>query len=214
MVNKDLPTKRQSQILDFLKSYQAEHGYAPSVRDIAKAVSLSSPSTVHLHLQALENKGLIRRGKDAARAIVILDGEKSDDRQMADIIEIDRHTVALPVVGDVAAGTPILAVENVTDTFALPKQVVGNNSSYMLTIKGESMIDAGIYNGDYVVVKQQNNANNGDIVVALLDDEATVKTFYKEKDRVRLQPENETMEPIYTTDVQILGKVVALLRSL
>jgi repressor LexA len=214
MTTSDAPTKRQTQILDFIKSFIAEKHYAPSVRQIGKAVNLASPSTVHMHLQALENKGLISRGKEEARAIVVLDKPDPNAPPATNIIELDRNTVALPVLGRVAAGEPIFAEQNVEDTFALPQQVVGDTSSFMLTIKGESMIDAGIYDGDYVVVKEQSNANNGDIVVALLGEEATVKTFYKEKDRIRLQPQNQTMEPIYATDAKILGKVVALLRSL
>jgi repressor LexA len=221
-------SERQGDILDFLEGFIAKNGYPPSVREIGEAVGLSSSSTVHSHLNTLENKGLIRRDPSSARALTITgQGEKrlgivrpsgakggGADGQGAPLERLPRNVVELPVVGRVAAGAPILAEQNVEESFVLPTQVVGDTGSFLLTVKGESMIEAGILDGDYVVVKEQPTANNGEIVVALLDDEATVKTFYREPDRIRLQPENSSMEPIYTRDVTILGKVIALLRTL
>ncbi|MCL2756760.1 MAG: transcriptional repressor LexA [Coriobacteriia bacterium] len=205
-------TKRQEEVLSFLRRFTIKNGYPPSVREIGAAVGLSSSSTVHAHLQALENKGLIKRDASSARALVILVDmdDETDERAQ----KLDRNVVRLPVVGRVAAGVPIYAEENIEDTLALPTQIVGDTGSFMLTIQGESMIEAGIMDGDYVVVREQSHADNGDIVVALLGDDATVKTFYKEEGRIRLQPQNYTMEPIYATEVIILGKVIALLRTL
>jgi repressor LexA len=207
---------RQQGILDFLGDFIAKNGYPPSVREIGEAVGLSSSSTVHSHLNALENKGFIKRDPSSARALTVID---HNCQPMADIVDIKparlpAHTVELPLLGRVAAGTPSYAEQNIEDTMVLPTQIVGDYSSFLLTVKGESMIEAGIFDGDYVVVKEQNTASNGDIVVALIDDEATVKTFYREPDRIRLQPENHTMEPIYSRDVMILGKVIALLRTM
>ncbi|MDR3052314.1 MAG: transcriptional repressor LexA [Coriobacteriales bacterium] len=214
MTKKEL-TNRQREILDYLRTATAKNGYPPSVREIGDAIGLSSSSTVHTHLHALENKGYIRRDSSAARALVILDPATIEESSsLSDEPDVFRNVVTLPLVGRVAAGAPILAEQNIEETYPLPSQIVGDSSSFMLTVKGESMIEAGILDGDYVVVKEQPTANNGDIVVALLDDEATVKTFYREPNRIRLQPENQTMDPIYTTDVTILGKVVALLRAL
>ncbi|MDR2492371.1 MAG: transcriptional repressor LexA [Coriobacteriales bacterium] len=212
MPSREALTKRQQEILDFLKHFSAENGYPPSVREIGDAIGLSSSSTVHSHLQALESKGCIKRDASAARALAILDG--NDAFGGAFNPHSDRNTVHLPVVGRVAAGEPLYAEQNIDDTFALPTQLVGDTGSFMLTIRGDSMIEAGIYDGDYIVVREQRTANNGDIVVALLGDDATVKTFYREDDRIRLQPENATMSPIYATEVTILGKVIALLRAL
>lgn len=207
---------RQQHILDFLKEFTLRNGYPPSVREVGEAVGLSSSSTVHSHLNALENKGYIRRDPSSARALTVIDVE--GDTQTPSTFEgnpqLPRNVVELPVVGRVAAGAPILADQNIEESFMLPTQIVGDSSSFLLTVKGESMIEAGILDGDYVVVKEQPTANNGEIVVALIEDEATVKTFYKESDRIRLQPENNTMEPIYVRDVTILGKVIALLRTL
>jgi repressor LexA len=188
------------------------------VREIGEAVGLSSSSTVHSHLNALEDKGYIKRDPASARALTIIE-QDYQPAAMAEVVDLKparlpSNTVALPVLGRVAAGIPSLAEQNVEDTLILPTQIVGDYSSFLLTVKGESMIEAGIFDGDYVVVKEQKTANNGDIVVALIDDEATVKTFYKEPDRVRLQPENHTMDPIYSRDVMILGKVIALLRTI
>ncbi|MCL1879370.1 MAG: transcriptional repressor LexA [Actinomycetia bacterium] len=206
-------SKRQKEVLDFLRAYIDQNAYPPSVREICEAVGLSSPSTVHAHLNSLEEKGYIRREGAAARAISLIEADDGASPS-EDFDHLLRNVVSLPLVGQVAAGAPILAVENIEENLPLPKQVVGDTASFLLTVRGESMIDAGILNGDYVVVREQPTANNGDIVVALIDDEATVKTFYRETDRIRLQPENPTMEPIYVRDVTILGRVIALLRRL
>jgi repressor LexA len=209
-------SERQQDILDFLSDFITENGYPPSVREIGEAVGLSSSSTVHSHLNALENKGFIRRDPSSARALTVLGrhNETTDKANPIAAARLPRNVVELPLVGRVAAGIPTLAEENVEESLILPTQIVGDASSFLLTVKGESMIDAGILDGDYVVVKEQPTANNGEIVVALIDDEATVKTFYREPDRIRLQPENSSMKPIYTRDITILGKVIALLRTL
>lgn len=200
-------TRRQQQILDFIRSELHRIGYPPSVREIGEAVGLSSSSTVHSHLAALETKGFIRRDPSKPRALEVLDFRDTDSA-------IDYGSVhAVPVVGQVAAGQPILAAENIEQTLPLPTEFSGDHT-FILRVRGESMIDAGIYEGDFVVVKQQTHAENGDIVVAMIDDDATVKTFYREPDRIRLQPQNATMSPIYARDVTILGRVVALFRRL
>lgn len=196
---------RQLAILNFIKSELQKKGYPPSVREIGEAVGLSSSSTVHGHLAHLEEKGYIRRDPTKPRAIEVLDGSSNFVR---------KEIINVPIVGKVAAGQPILAVENVEDTFPLPVDFVNNDNVFMLSVRGESMINAGILDGDYVLVRQQSHAKNGDIVVALLEDEATVKTFYKEKDYIRLQPENPALDPIYTTDVKVLGKVIGVFRRL
>lgn len=198
---------KQIRILNFIKNELQTKGYPPAVREICKAVNLKSTSTVHGHLSKLEKKGYIRKDPTKPRAIEILD--KNDEG-----IFSRKEIVNVPIVGKVTAGQPILAVENIEDTFPVPVDLVENNSAFMLSVQGESMIEAGILDGDYVLVKQQNIAINGDIVVALLEDEATVKTFYKEKDHVRLQPQNKLMDPIITRDVKILGKVVGVYRTL
>lgn len=193
---------KQQQILSYLKSEVQKKGYPPSVREICQAVGLKSTSTVHAHLSRLEKKGYIRRNPTKPRAIEILD--QTDKK---DVIEV-------PIVGTITAGTPILAVQNIEDTFPLPVNLLNYDTDvFMLRVKGESMIDAGIFDRDLILVRQQSSADNGDIVVALLDDSATVKTYYKEKDYVRLQPENATMSPIITKDVKILGKVIGLFRK-
>jgi repressor LexA len=200
-------TKRQQQILDYIRGEIHRCGYPPSVREIGEAVGLSSSSTVHSHLAALEAKGFIRRDPAKPRALEVLD-YRDNDRG------IDYGSVrAVPVVGQVAAGQPILAAENIEQTMSLPAEMA-DDQTFILRVKGESMIEAGIMDGDFVVVHQQQTANNGEIVVAMLDDSATVKTFYREADRIRLQPENSSMEPIYSRDVTILGKVVALFRRI
>jgi len=201
---KDL-TQRQQQILDFIRAEIHRKGFPPSVREIGEAVGLSSSSTVHSHLAALEAKGYIRRDPSKPRALEVLDFR--DTERAVDYGQVS----AVPVVGQVAAGQPILAAENIEQTMPLPVELAGDNT-FILRVRGESMIDAGILDGDFVVVRQQGHADNGDIVVAMLDDEATVKTYFREPDRIRLQPENPTMEPIYARDVQIQGKVVALFR--
>ena len=205
-------TKRQQQIYDFIRAYQQEKGYPPSVREMAAAVGLSSPSTVHAHLSALEDHGLIKRDKTKPRALEVFEQDGTSVKTAEVRAMPDRGSVSLPLVGRVAAGMPILAEQNVEDTFSLPTEIVTDSSSFVLEVHGNSMVNVGIYNGDYIVVREQKSAMNGEIVVAMIDGEATVKTFYKEHGRVRLQPENDAMEPIFATNPTILGKVVALLR--
>lgn len=210
--------KRQLAIYDFIRTYSTEHGYPPSVREIGAAVGLASPSTVHMHLKVLEEHGLIRRDSKKPRTIEVVDKQASsaDDQapQASVSQDVDRNLISLPLVGRVAAGTPILAEQNVEETLTLPTSIVGDASSFILRVRGESMINAGIFDGDYIVVKEQRDAHNGEIVVALIDDSATVKTFYRERDRVRLQPENDSMDPIYVDNPVILGRVTALIRSI
>ena len=208
--------KRQLAIYDFIRSYSDEHGYPPSVREIGAAVGLASPSTVHMHLKALEEQGLIKRDSKKPRTIEVM-GKQAPETQtrLASVSQqLNDNVIRLPLVGRVAAGVPILAEQNVEETLALPTSVVGDASSFILRVRGDSMINAGIFDGDYIVVREQRDAHDGEIVVALIDDSATVKTFYRERDRVRLQPENDTMEPIYATNPVILGRVTALIRSL
>ena len=210
--------KRQLAIYDFIRTYSTEHGYPPSVREIGAAVGLASPSTVHMHHKVLEEHGLIRRDSKKPRTIEVVDKQASStDEQVPQASvsqDVDRNLISLPLVGRVAAGTPILAEQNVEETLTLPTSIVGDASSFILRVRGESMINAGIFDGDYIVVKEQHDAHNGEIVVALIDDSATVKTFYRERDRVRLQPENDSMDPIYVDDPVILGRVTALIRSI
>lgn len=200
-------SKRQQDILDFIKSEVKSKGYPPSVREIGAAVGLASSSTVHGHLARLESKGFIRRDPTKPRAIEIL---KLDEELIP-----HQRTVSVPLVGKVTAGLPISAIENIEEYFPLPEHLVPTEDHvFMLEIVGESMIEAGILDGDYVIVRQQQTANNGEIVVAMTeDDEATVKRFFKEKDFFRLQPENSNMEPIILRDVSILGKVIGLYRQ-
>lgn len=198
-------TQKQVEILLYIKSEIQRQGYPPSVRDICKGVDLKSTSTVHSYLEKIESKGYIRKDPTKPRAIEIL--EKNDDS-----LFISKKTVDIPIVGRVTAGSPILAVENIEDTYPVPLDIVEGHDVFMLKVQGESMIEAGILSGDLVLVKKQNSASNGDIVVALLEDEATVKTFYKEKDLIRLQPENQFMKPILTKEVSVLGKVIGLYR--
>lgn len=199
-------SKRQEDILTFIKDEVKKKGYPPSVREIGKAVGLASSSTVHGHLERLESKGLIRRDPTKPRAIEILDQEET-------AIAV-KNTVNLPLVGKVTAGVPISAVENIEEYFPFPEQLIPSDEQvFLLEIVGESMIEAGIHDGDYVIVRQQKTANNGDIVVAMTEEnEATVKRFYKENGYFRLQPENSNMEPIIVQNVSILGKVVGLYR--
>ena len=207
-------TKRQQEIFDFIKKYSARYGYPPTVRDIGKAVGLASSSTVHAHLANLEKAGLLRRDPSKPRAIELLDRAIEGVRDTAG--SAVRSVVGgggLPVVGQVAAGAPVLAEENIEDTIAVPAEAGGESGQFVLRVKGDSMIEAGILEGDYVVVREQETADDGEIVVALVGEEATVKTFYRESDHVRLQPENPTLEPIRTRDVQILGRVVGLFRT-
>lgn len=207
-------TKRQQQIYDFIRSYQKEKGYPPSVREMAAAVGLSSPSTVHAHLSALEEHGLIKRDATKPRALEVFNTDGSSVKLDEVKDTSTRGTVSLPLVGRVAAGMPILAEQNIEDTFTIPSEIATDSSSFILEVHGDSMINVGIFNGDYIVVREQKSAMNGEIVVAMIDGEATVKTFYKEQGRVRLQPENDTMEPIYAESPVILGKVVALMRRM
>lgn len=198
-----LLSSRQKQIINYIKETLRSKGYPPSVREIGEAVGLSSSSTVHTHLSKLEELGFIKRDPTKPRAIEVLD--EAPWRQKA--------ITAVPLVGRVTAGQPILAVENIEETYPLPVDLIGTEDVFMLSVEGESMINAGILNGDYILVREQNYANNGDIVVALIDEEAaTVKRFFKEKDCIRLQPENDFMEPIYSQNVYILGKVVGIFR--
>ncbi|MGI5838293.1 MAG: transcriptional repressor LexA [bacterium] len=196
-------TERQRKILTYIKDRLREKGYPPSVREIGRAVGLNSSSTVHGHLRRLEGKGYLRRDPTKPRAIEVLDDEFNRLRD---------QLVPVPLVGKITAGKPILAVENIEDTYPLPADFAHGNELFMLSVRGESMIEAGILDGDYVVVNRQNTADNGEIVVALLGEEATVKRYYREKDHIRLQPENPAMEPIITRDARVIGKVVALLR--
>lgn len=205
-------TKRQQQIYDFIRTYQKEKGYPPSVREMAAAVGLSSPSTVHAHLSALEDLGLIKRDATKPRALEVFNSDGSAINASEIRETSTRGTISLPLVGRVAAGLPILAEQNVEDTFTLPTEIATDSSSFVLEVHGNSMINAGIFNGDYIIVREQKSVMNGEIIVAMIDGEATVKTFYKERGRVRLQPENDAMEPIYADNPTILGKVVALMR--
>ncbi|MBA2517683.1 MAG: transcriptional repressor LexA [Solirubrobacterales bacterium] len=204
-ISKDL-TKRQQEIFDFIKKYSARYGYPPTVRDIGKAVGLASSSTVHAHLANLEKVGLLRRDPSKPRAIEMLD-------KAADAVKAVVRPTGLPLVGQVAAGTPILAEENIEDYVSVPDLAGGNEGEYVLRVRGESMKNAGILPGDYVVVRPQDTAVDGEIVVALVGEEATVKRFFKEADHVRLQPENETMEPIRSREVRVLGRVVGVFRQ-
>lgn len=198
-------TAKQQEILEYIKENILKKGYPPAVREICEAVHLKSTSSVHSHLETLERNGYIRRDPTKPRAIEILDDEFALTR---------REMVQVPMIGTVAAGQPILAQENIEDYFPIPANLLPNAETFMLRIKGESMIDAGIYDGDRVIVSQTNVAENGDIVVALIEDSATVKRYYKEKGYYRLQPENATMEPIIVNDLEILGKVIGLFRMM
>ena len=209
-------TKRQQEIFDFIKRYSAKYGYPPTVRDIGKAVGLASSSTVHAHLANLEKLGLLRRDPSKPRAIELLDRMREDlggaVGSMADNVR-SLTRPGLPLVGQVAAGSPVLAEENIEDYVQVPRVAGGEDGEYVLRVRGESMRDAGILEGDFVVVRPQQTASDGDVVVALVGEEATVKRFFREADHVRLQPENREMEPIRSKDVRILGRVVGLFRS-
>ena len=207
--------KREKDILKFIETELNENGYPPSVREIGKAVGLSSTATVHGYLAKLTKKGYIKKEDQKGRTLRVLKGGLADNEKPSPKpLYNGRELVDVPVIGKITAGAPILAVENVTDTFPIPIDFVGNSESFMLTVRGESMIEAGILDGDYILVKRQNSARNGQIVVALIEDEATVKTFYKEKDYIRLQPENSTMDPIIVPDCKILGVVGGVFRKL
>ena len=198
-------TDKQREILEYIKETILSKGYPPAVREICEAVHLKSTSSVHSHLETLEKNGFIRRDPTKPRTIEILDDDFALTR---------REMVNIPVLGTVAAGAPILAEENIEDYMPMPVEMLPNKEVFMLKVKGESMIDAGIFNNDRVIVAKQPTANNGDMVVALVDDSATVKTFYKENGHIRLQPENASMDPIIVDDVQILGKVIGLFRMM
>ena len=196
-------TKKQTEILEYIKSQILNKGYPPSVRDICTAVNLKSTSSVHAHLETLEKNGYIRRDPTKPRAIEIIDDNFNLTR---------REVVNVPLIGQVAAGQPLLAVENITGYFPIPAEFIQKEEVFMLNVKGESMVNAGIYDGDQIIVKQQSTASNGEIVVALVDDSATVKRFYKENGHIRLQPENDFMEPIIVDSCEIIGKVIGLIR--
>ncbi|WHE08099.1 transcriptional repressor LexA [Thermoanaerobacterium thermosaccharolyticum] len=206
MKDKSKISLKQQEIIEFIKSEINRKGYPPSVREIGKAVGLKSTSTVHGHLSRLEKKGYIRRDPTKPRAIEVLN---NDIKDLSDVIK-------LPVIGKVTAGTPILAVENIDEYYSIPRDlVVGyEGESFILKVRGESMINAGILDGDYIIVRKQSYADNGDIIVALIEDEATVKRFFKESDYIRLQPENPSMDPIIVDNVVVLGKVVGVIRKL
>ena len=199
MENKD----KQTEIYDFLKIYTENRGFPPSVREICEAVGLKSTSTVHGHLKRLEKKGLIKRDPTKPRALEIIELNKPK-----------KEMINIPIVGKVTAGIPILATENIEDSFPVPLDYIKHNRElFMLKVSGESMINVGINNGDLAIIEKQENAENGDIVVALIDNEATIKRFFKEKDHIRLQPENDTMKPIIVPDCSIIGKLVGLFRQ-
>lgn len=196
-------SKKQEEILEYIKSQILERGFPPAVREICEAVNLKSTSSVHSHLETLEKNGYIRRDPTKPRAIEILDDTFNLTR---------REMVQVPIIGRVAAGEPLLAQENIEEYYPIPVEFMPNNDCFMLKVRGESMINAGIMDGDYVVVSKCNTATNGDMVVALIEDGATVKTFYREEGFIRLQPENDSMEPFILEDVEILGKVHAVFR--
>ena len=197
-------TKRQKEIFDFIRNYASKTGYPPTVREIGKAVGLHSSSTVHAHLANLEKVGLLRRDPSKPRAIELLVGRAKRAVKASSV----------PVVGEVAAGEPVLAEENIEEYLELPSVIGGDEGDFILQVKGDSMKDAGILEGDYVVVQQADSARNGEIVVALLEDEATVKRYFREKDRVRLQPANKEFKPIRTRDAKVLGRVVGVFRRI
>jgi len=202
-------TKRQQEVLAGIRLIFAETGYPPTVRELGERLGLRSSCTVQRHLEALEKKGFIRRNPTKARTIEITRGPKPVSRSAA-----DGGLISLPILGTVTAGTPILAVENIEDSLALPKSLVPDSECFVLKVRGDSMINVGLYDGDLAVVKRQDSADNGDIVVALIEDEATIKRIYRESGRVRLQPENSTMEPIIVDAVAVLGKVVLAIHKL
>ena len=196
-------SKKQEEILTYIKSQILERGFPPAVREICEAVNLKSTSSVHSHLETLEKNGYIRRDPTKPRAIEILD----------DTFNLTRREVTnVPMIGYVAAGQPILAQENIEDYFPIPVEKLPNKQTFLLSVRGDSMINAGIFTGDYVLVQEQNTADNGDMVVAMIEDGATVKTFYKEEGVIRLQPENDFMDPIIVPEVTILGKVIGVFR--
>ena len=196
-------TPKQREILEYIKAQILERGFPPAVRDICEAVNLKSTSSVHSHLETLEKNGYIRRDPTKPRAIEILDDTFNLTR---------RELTNVPLIGRVAAGEPLLAQENIENYFPIPVELLPNNTTFLLTVKGESMINAGILDGDMILVEEKHTASNGEMVVALIEDSATVKTFYKEEGIIRLHPENDEMEPIMVRDVMILGKVIGVIR--
>lgn len=205
--------KREKAILKFIEKQIAKDGYPPSVREIGKAVGLRSTATVHGYLAKLQEKGYIKKEEQKGRTLKLLKGNEDNNNDLKQLYS-SKEMVEVPVIGKITAGEPILAVENITDTFPIPIDFVGNSESFMLKVRGESMIEAGILDGDLILVKKQSTANNGEIVVALIEDEATVKTFYKESDHIRLQPENSALEPIIVPSCEILGKVAGVFRKI
>lgn len=202
-------TQKQQQVLDYINNSIHDKGYPPSVREICSAVGFKSTSTVHGYLQALEKKGLIQRDPSKPRAVKVVHTKSAKRPEY----NTHRELVEVPIIGKVTAGQPVLAFENVEDTVPLPADFTQNGDAFILRVQGDSMIEAGILDKDYVVVRQQSTANNGEIVVAMLEDEATVKRFYKEESRIRLQPENPFMEPIFCSNVSVLGKVIGVFRK-
>jgi repressor LexA len=207
-------SEKQKNIYRYIVDYINENSYPPSVREIGQAAGLSSTSTVHGYLQRLEKRGLIKRGESKSRAISVIDGTSPS----VDLNSIERfdtsNLVSIPVIGNVTAGMPILAHENIEEYLTLPRSIATHEESFILNVKGESMINAGILDGDRIIVRKQNRAQNGEIVVALIEDEATVKTYYVDDDHIRLQPENPVYEPILAREVNILGKVIGVFRIL
>lgn len=209
--------ERQQKILDYMRNEIREKGYPPTVREICSALGIKSTSTAHKDIDSLVKQGYIKKDPSKPRALMLVDQDAQAGSSTDPILDNAERTdvVDIPVIGRIAAGTPILAEQNVEDSFPVPSRFLGSGTSFMLTVKGESMIEAGIMDGDYILVEQQNTARNGDIVVAMIDgfeSEATVKTFYKEADHIRLQPENSSMSPIIVQDVTILGKVKGVFR--
>ena len=211
MAKSNKATDKQLRVLNFVNEEIMKNGYAPTVREICQALDLKSTSTVHGYLARLEKKGLIQKNALKPRTIRVLNNPMNPSEQR---YYTSKEMVDVPIVGKVTAGQPILAVQNIEDSFPLPIDFVGNSESFMLTVRGESMIEAGILDGDYILVRKQDIARNGEIVVALIGDEATVKTFYKEKDHIRLQPENHTMDPIIVPDCRVLGRVAGVFRKI
>ena len=198
-------TPKQKEILEYMKNEILSKGYPPSVREICEAVRLKSTSSVHAHLETLEKNGYIRRDPTKPRAIEIIDDTFNLVR---------REVVNVPILGRVAAGEPLLAIENIENYFTIPMDFMPNNDAFMLVVRGQSMINVGIFDGDLILIEKRKDVVNGDIVVALVEDSATVKTFYKEQDHIRLQPENDSMEPIILSDCDIIGKVIGLYRQM
>ncbi|NLO21635.1 MAG: transcriptional repressor LexA [Syntrophomonadaceae bacterium] len=205
MTEKTRLTDRQKRIMDFIKKQIKESGYPPSVREIGQAVGLKSSSTVHAHLVHLEEMGLLKKDPSKPRTVIPVENQN---------VSMVSDTTFLPVVGTVAAGTPILAEQNIDGHMPIPSEFVHSGISFILKVKGDSMIEAGIFDGDFIIVREQPDANNGDIVVALLEDEATVKRLYKHRDHLELRPENSSMQPIITNEAQIVGKVLGLMRRM